>query len=99
MDDVMASFSSWARGPEPLINIPKPVAKRQLELVDGLDLNRDPAENRADGPALQLMSGHPSADASQALLDSIFATSPTGSVSSRLWSKAIPRSRGFTSFR
>ena len=31
---ITASFSSWARGPEPLINIPKPVAKRQLELVD-----------------------------------------------------------------
>src|SRR5438067_5726771 len=31
---ITASFSSWARGPEPLINIPNPVAKRQLELVD-----------------------------------------------------------------
>jgi zinc protease len=31
---IAASFSSWPRGPEPLINIPKPVAKRQVELVD-----------------------------------------------------------------
>ena len=31
---ITASFSSWQRGPAPLINIPKPVAKRQLELLD-----------------------------------------------------------------
>lgn len=29
-----ASFSEWQRGPAPLINIPKPVAKKQLELLD-----------------------------------------------------------------
>jgi len=28
------SFSSWQRGPAPLINVPKPSAKRQLELID-----------------------------------------------------------------
>ena len=28
------SFSAWAKGPDPMINIPKPVAKRTLEVVD-----------------------------------------------------------------
>jgi zinc protease len=31
---ITAAFSSWPRGPEPVINIPKPVTKRQLELID-----------------------------------------------------------------
>lgn len=31
---ITAGFSGWARGADPLINIPKPVAQRKLELVD-----------------------------------------------------------------
>jgi len=31
---ITAAFSDWKRGPDPLINIPKPVSKRELDLVD-----------------------------------------------------------------
>jgi zinc protease len=31
---ITAAFSDWKRGPDPLIDIPKPVGKRQLDLVD-----------------------------------------------------------------
>jgi len=31
---ITAAFSGWAKGPDPVINIPKPVAQRRLELVD-----------------------------------------------------------------
>lgn len=31
---VTAAFSDWQRGPDPLIDIPKPVGKRELDIVD-----------------------------------------------------------------
>ena len=31
---ITAAFSDWKRGPDPLIDIPKPVGKRQLDVVD-----------------------------------------------------------------
>jgi zinc protease len=31
---ITAAFSDWKRGPDPLISIPKPVSKRELDLVD-----------------------------------------------------------------
>jgi predicted Zn-dependent peptidase len=31
---ITAAFSNWKRGPDPLISIPKPVSKRELDLVD-----------------------------------------------------------------
>ncbi len=31
---ITEAFSGWAKGPEPLINIPKPVSKREFTLVD-----------------------------------------------------------------
>ena len=31
---ITAAFSDWKRGPDPLVDIPKPVSKRQLDIVD-----------------------------------------------------------------
>jgi zinc protease len=31
---ITSSFSGWAHGPEPLVNIPKPAAKREFSLID-----------------------------------------------------------------
>jgi predicted Zn-dependent peptidase len=31
---VTAAFSDWKRGPDPLVQIPKPVSKRELDIVD-----------------------------------------------------------------
>ena len=31
---ITAAFSDWKRGPDPLIDIPKPVSKRELDVVD-----------------------------------------------------------------
>lgn len=81
-----AAFADWARGPEPLIAPPRPVARAQLKLVD-----------RPNAPQSTLILGLPVVDPTQPpfMNVSVMNTLLAGSFSSRITTN-IREAKGYT---
>jgi zinc protease len=86
VEAIRKGFSEWARGPEPLMNVPKPVSKREIHLID-----------RPDAPQSTVILGLPVPNPSDPDYKALLVTDALlgGSFASRITTN-IREEKGYT---